>query len=85
MLLLGGAALGIYLYERDRTGSIYHPNARFVPENAISDALQKSELRMRATEPKSPTVYDRQRDTLCNAAFSRRFDLLSHFREWLGC
>ena len=33
VLLLGGAALGIYLYERDRTGSIYHPNARFVPEN----------------------------------------------------
>src|SRR6476646_7106113 len=33
VLLLAGAALGIYLYERDRTGSIYHPNARFVPEN----------------------------------------------------
>jgi outer membrane protein assembly factor BamB len=25
-------ALGAYLYERHRTGSIYHPNARFVPQ-----------------------------------------------------
>ena len=25
-------ALGGYLYERHRTGSVYHPNARFVPE-----------------------------------------------------
>ena len=33
MLLLVGAGLGIYFYERNRTGSIYHPNARFVPEN----------------------------------------------------
>jgi outer membrane protein assembly factor BamB len=34
VLLLIGAGLGIYFYERNRTGSIYHPNARFVPENA---------------------------------------------------
>jgi len=32
VLLLAGAALGAYLYERHRTGSIYHPHARFVPE-----------------------------------------------------
>ena len=31
MLLLAAAALGGYLYERHRTGSIYHPHARFVP------------------------------------------------------
>jgi outer membrane protein assembly factor BamB len=34
VVLLGGAALGIYLYERNRTGSVYHPHARFVPEPA---------------------------------------------------
>jgi hypothetical protein len=32
LLLLAGGALGGYLYARDRTGSIYHPNARFVPQ-----------------------------------------------------
>jgi outer membrane protein assembly factor BamB len=32
VLLLAGAALGAYLYERNRTGSVYHPHARFVPE-----------------------------------------------------
>jgi outer membrane protein assembly factor BamB len=32
IVLLLAAALGAYLYERHRTGSIYHPNARFVPE-----------------------------------------------------
>jgi outer membrane protein assembly factor BamB len=32
VLLLAGAALGAYLYERHRTGSIYHPHARFIPE-----------------------------------------------------
>ena len=32
VLLLAGAALGGYLYARNRTGSIYHPNARFVPQ-----------------------------------------------------
>jgi outer membrane protein assembly factor BamB len=33
-LLIGAVAVGIggYLYERHRTGSIYHPKARFVPE-----------------------------------------------------
>jgi len=30
--LLAAAALGGYLYERHRTGSIYHPHARFVPQ-----------------------------------------------------
>jgi outer membrane protein assembly factor BamB len=31
---LAGLALGgYYLYKRDRTGSIYHPHARFVPES----------------------------------------------------
>jgi len=32
VVLLAGAALGGYLYERHRTGSIYHPHARFVPQ-----------------------------------------------------
>ena len=32
VLLLAGLALGGYLYERHRTGSIYHPHARFVPQ-----------------------------------------------------
>jgi outer membrane protein assembly factor BamB len=32
VLLLAGAALAGYLYERNRTGSIYHPHARFVPQ-----------------------------------------------------
>ncbi len=32
LLLLVGIGLGAYLYERHRTGSIYHPNARFVPQ-----------------------------------------------------
>lgn len=31
-LLLAALALGGYLYERHRTGSIYHPHARFVPQ-----------------------------------------------------
>jgi outer membrane protein assembly factor BamB len=35
-VLLAGAALGGYLYERHRTGNIYHPHARFVPERAPS-------------------------------------------------
>jgi outer membrane protein assembly factor BamB len=30
--LLAAVALGGYLYERHRTGSVYHPHARFVPE-----------------------------------------------------
>ncbi|HEX3433479.1 MAG TPA: PQQ-binding-like beta-propeller repeat protein [Solirubrobacteraceae bacterium] len=30
--LLVGVGLAAYFYERDRTGSIYHPHARFVPE-----------------------------------------------------
>jgi outer membrane protein assembly factor BamB len=32
VLLLAALALAGYLYERHRTGSIYHPNARFVPQ-----------------------------------------------------
>lgn len=32
VLVLGGVALGAYLYEKHRTGSIYHPDARFVPQ-----------------------------------------------------
>jgi outer membrane protein assembly factor BamB len=32
VVVLAAAALGGYLYERNRTGSIYHPHARFVPE-----------------------------------------------------
>ncbi len=31
-LALGALALAGYLYERNRTGSIYHPHARFVPQ-----------------------------------------------------
>jgi len=33
-LLLAGGALGAYLYERHRTGNIYHPHALFVPQPA---------------------------------------------------
>jgi outer membrane protein assembly factor BamB len=33
-LLIAGLAVGGYLYERHRTGSIYHPGGRFVPEPA---------------------------------------------------
>jgi outer membrane protein assembly factor BamB len=40
VLLLGAAALGAYLYERHRTGNIYHPHARFVPEPTPSLARQ---------------------------------------------
>ncbi len=32
VVLLLAVALGGYLYERNRTGSIYHPHARFVPQ-----------------------------------------------------
>ncbi len=31
-VIVAATALGGYLYERHRTGSIYHPHARFVPE-----------------------------------------------------
>jgi outer membrane protein assembly factor BamB len=33
LLVVAGLALGGYLYARHRTGSIYHPHARFVPES----------------------------------------------------
>jgi outer membrane protein assembly factor BamB len=32
VIALAGAALAGYLYEKHRTGSIYHPHARFVPQ-----------------------------------------------------
>jgi outer membrane protein assembly factor BamB len=32
VVVVAATALGGYLYERHRTGSIYHPHARFVPE-----------------------------------------------------
>jgi outer membrane protein assembly factor BamB len=32
LAVLIGVGLAAYFYERDRTGSIYHPQARFVPE-----------------------------------------------------
>jgi outer membrane protein assembly factor BamB len=32
VVLLAAVALGGYLYERHRTGSIYHPYARFIPQ-----------------------------------------------------
>lgn len=34
VLVLAGAALGAYLYERHRTGNVYHPHARFLPQPA---------------------------------------------------
>ncbi|HMD55925.1 MAG TPA: PQQ-binding-like beta-propeller repeat protein [Solirubrobacteraceae bacterium] len=34
VLLLAGAALAGYVYERNRTGNIYHPHARFIPQAA---------------------------------------------------
>jgi outer membrane protein assembly factor BamB len=34
LVVLAGLIVGAYLYERHRTGSIYHPHARFVPEPA---------------------------------------------------
>jgi outer membrane protein assembly factor BamB len=34
VLLLAAVALGGYLYEKHRTGNIYHPHARFVPQPA---------------------------------------------------
>jgi len=32
VVLLAAVALGVYLYKHNRTGSIYHPHARFVPQ-----------------------------------------------------
>jgi outer membrane protein assembly factor BamB len=32
VVLIAAAAVGGYLYERNRTGNIYHPHARFVPQ-----------------------------------------------------
>jgi outer membrane protein assembly factor BamB len=32
VLAIGGAVLGVYLYEKHRTGNIYHPHAVFVPQ-----------------------------------------------------
>ena len=33
VVVLGGVALGAYLYERNRTGSVYHPHAPFTAES----------------------------------------------------
>jgi outer membrane protein assembly factor BamB len=38
VLALVGAGLGAYFYEKNRTGSIYHPHARFVAEPAPKPA-----------------------------------------------
>lgn len=43
VLLLGGLALGGYLYERHRTGSVYHPGARFIPQPNPSLAARGSQ------------------------------------------
>jgi outer membrane protein assembly factor BamB len=32
VILLAGVALGVYRYERNRTGSVYHPHALFIPQ-----------------------------------------------------
>ena len=32
VVAVGAAALAAYIYKKDRTGSIYHPHARFVPQ-----------------------------------------------------
>jgi outer membrane protein assembly factor BamB len=32
VLLIAAVAVGGYVYDRDRTGSIYHPHARFIPQ-----------------------------------------------------
>ena len=32
VFVLAGVAIGGYIYKRNRTGSIYHPHARFVPQ-----------------------------------------------------
>ncbi len=32
VLVIAGGALGVYLYEKHRTGNIYHPHAVFVPQ-----------------------------------------------------
>ena len=32
VVLVAAVAGGLYLYERNRTGNIYHPRARFVPQ-----------------------------------------------------
>ena len=34
LLVIVGVGLGAYFYERHRTGNIYHPHARFLPEPA---------------------------------------------------
>jgi outer membrane protein assembly factor BamB len=35
-LALAGVALGGWLYERHRTGNVYHPHARFIPQPALA-------------------------------------------------
>ena len=41
VLILAAVALGGYLYEHNRTGSIYHPHARFIPEPTPTLPKQK--------------------------------------------
>ncbi len=43
LLGVAGLALAGYLYERHRTGSIYHPHARFVPEANPAPAVRHPE------------------------------------------
>jgi outer membrane protein assembly factor BamB len=38
LLLMAGVALAGYLYEKHRTGSIYHPNAPFIPQPVAPQA-----------------------------------------------
>ena len=40
VVLVAAAALGGYLYERHRTGDVFHPHARFVPEPAPTRPAQ---------------------------------------------
>jgi len=40
-ILLGAVAFAVYLYERNRTGSVYHPHARFIPQTTPT-ALPKA-------------------------------------------
>ena len=44
LVLLAALALGGYLYERHRTGSVYHPHARFVPQPSPTRVKHGAEL-----------------------------------------
>jgi outer membrane protein assembly factor BamB len=45
VLLIGGVALAAYLYEKHRTGNVYHPHARFVPQPVAPPLPKKGEDR----------------------------------------